>query len=225
MFKLNAEETRSLLRQPESGMGFQAVEATLRDNRVEAGIAYNAELLFLGNETQTPLQLHPYPAVLELAQTSGSEIRSLRVLTPGPAPTRSLSSVVRETHGLANKRGPAAEAPVGTTKAEEVFARFSAFQNDRRVAADNSLLPGSYATTWTDALKVATGAQAVARYALPNPTPAVYRFTITPKAGTDVQRGVVAPAHGQPGGGDEVIFPSGTAANTVTVPPAKLPAK
>jgi hypothetical protein len=48
-------------------------------------------------------------------------------------------------------------------------------------------------------------------------------FTIRPTKGTDIQRGTVEPANGQPGGGVEVIFTSGTTVNTVTLPPAKIP--
>lgn len=37
------------------------------------------------------------------------------------------------------------------TKSQENFVRFSAFQNDRRVLNDGSLLPGSYVTSERDA--------------------------------------------------------------------------
>lgn len=63
-----------------------------------------------------------------------------------------------------------------------------------------------------------TGAEAVARYALPNPSPASYRFTIGPDGGTELQKGVAEPAYGQPGGGVEVIVTAGTQPNTVTGP-------
>lgn len=80
------------------------------------------------------------------------------------------------------------------------------------------LLPGTYATTEADARNVKSGTDAVARYALPNPAPASCRFTITPRKDTPVQYGVVQPAHGQPGGGIEVIFTTGTQPRTVTGP-------
>ncbi len=40
MLKLNDSETRSLLAQPETGMGYQLVEVTLQDNETPQGIAY-----------------------------------------------------------------------------------------------------------------------------------------------------------------------------------------
>ncbi|MBI4263103.1 MAG: hypothetical protein HY657_01900 [Acidobacteria bacterium] len=110
-----------------------------------------------------------------------------------------------------------------TTKTGEVFVRFSAFQNDNRIREDGSLRPGTYATTEEDARNVKTGRDAVARYALSNPQPASYRFTIRPEIDTVIQKGIVQPAFEQPGGGVEVIFKDGAAPNTVTLPPDKIP--
>jgi len=221
MLRLSEAQTRSLLAQPETGMGYQEVEATLRDNRTEKGIVYNAELMFEGNESRNILKLASYPTVLKEARSAGDEIKSLRVLRVREG-VKSLST--RDASGVVKKSaGPAKDAPVEKTKADEVFKRFSAYENDRRVAADKSLLPGSYATTEDDAKNVKTGKDAVSRYALPNPEPASYVFTIKPKKDTDIQRGVVEPANGQPGLGVEVIFTNGTTANTVTLPPDKIP--
>jgi hypothetical protein len=105
---------------------------------------------------------------------------------------------------------------------EENFKRFSAYANDRRVTANGGLVPGTYATTEEDAKDVKTGRDAVKRYALPNPAPAVHVFTIYPPPGTSLQRGVAQSAYGQPGGGVEVIFVNGSPDNTVTGP-AQIP--
>jgi hypothetical protein len=108
-------------------------------------------------------------------------------------------------------------------QAEEKFKRFSAYANDRRVTASGALVPGTYATTEQDAAKhVKTGRDAVKRYALPNPAPAVHVFTIEPPLRTRLQRGVAQPAYGQPGGGVEVIFVNGSPDKTVTGP-AQIP--
>ena len=61
------------------------------------------------------------------------------------------------------KRGAAKDAPIETVENGEVFQRFSACANDRRVASDKSLLPGTYARTEADARFVRTGADAVAQ--------------------------------------------------------------
>ena len=221
MLRLNETQTRSLLAQPETGMGYQEVEVTHRDHKVEKGIVYNAELLFEGLETRNILHLtKSYSSVLKAASTAANDIASLRVLKTREG-LKSLST--RSASGVIQKNaGPAKEAPVEKTKANEVFKRFSAYDNDHRVTADKGLLPGSYATTEEDAKNVKSGKEAVERYALANPEPASYVYTIKPKKDTDIQRGIVEPANGQPGGGVEVIFTSGTTANTVTLPPDKI---
>jgi hypothetical protein len=218
MLRLSDTQMRSLLEQPETGMGYQEVEVTHRDNKTEKGIVYNAELLFEGNETQNVLKLMSYPNVLKTARSASDEIKSLRVLKSYETRRFLSAPTVRKAAA-----GSAKDASVEKTKADEVFKRFSAFENDHRVTADKGLLPGTYATTEEDAKNVKTGKDAVSRYALPNPDPASYVFTIKPKKDTDVQRGTVEAANGQPGGGVEIIFTSGTTANTVTLPPDKIP--
>ena len=85
------------------------------------------------------------------------------------------------------------------------FCRFSAFSNDRRILPDSTLLPGAYVTSVNDADHVNTGLSAVARYALPNNAPAIFRFdvTIRPEKPVRLMCGTVKPAHNQSGGGIE----------------------
>lgn len=80
MLKLDEAQTQSLLAQPETGMGYQEVEATLRNNQTEKGIVYNAELMFVGTESRHILKLASYPNVLKSARSAGDEIKSIRVL-------------------------------------------------------------------------------------------------------------------------------------------------
>jgi hypothetical protein len=213
MLKLNEGQTRELLAQPETGMGYQLVDATLSDNTTVRGVAYNAELLSLDNEPRVSVPT-PYRTLLESAKSASGRIKSLRVI---PRAGSTTFSMARES-SAAKPAGPAKDAADEKTTAGEVFKRFSAYQSDRRVLPDGSLDKGSFATTEDDARNVKTGADAVVRYALPNPSPASYRFTIRPDARTVLKKGVAAPAYGQPGGGVEVIFSNGTQPNTVTGP-------
>jgi hypothetical protein len=100
---------------------------------------------------------------LEGALQLAGDITTLRVVTRA----WQVSSFVQETTG--EEGGAASDAPVENTAGEEEFSRFCAFANDRRVTAKRGLLPGTYATTAADAAHVATGTQAVSRYALPIP--------------------------------------------------------
>ena len=223
MIFLNDSQTDYLLHRPESGMGFQFVEVTLKDGPRISGIAYNAEFILADGEPPEQLRHATHdPArrmilAMDDALHKAGDVTSIRVVTRA----WETPSVVRET--AEDESGPAADAPGETTAGEEEFKRFSAFANDRRVTANRGLLPGTYATTAADAARVATGRQAVARYALPNPTPAIHRFTIQPPAGTRFQRGIAQPAYGQPGGGVEVILTAGSPDKTVTLPPDIIP--
>ena len=134
-----------------------------------------------------------------------------------------VSTRVRESSSSTKSSSGASDAPEEELQEEEKFKRFSAYANDRRVTASGALVLGTYATTEKDAAKHGkTGRDAVKRYALPNPAPAVYVFTIDPPLRTNLNRGVAQPAYGQPGGGVEVIFVNGSPDKTVTGP-AQIP--
>ena len=217
---LNEDRQSELIAQPESGMGYQNVAIKLRNGETRYGTAFNAEFLLYSGESPHLLEKISEPSerllMLEENQLGfGEEIRSLRVL-PSEA---DVSTRVRESSSSREgSSGGASDAPVETLHEEENFKRFSAYANDRRVTANGGLLPGTYATTEEDAQNVKTGRDAVKRYALPNPAPAVHVFTIEPPLGTGLQRGVAQPAYGQPGGGVEVIFVNGSPDKTVTGP-------
>jgi hypothetical protein len=220
MIKLDVDFQVQLLKQPESGMGYQIVEAVTSGYKTKRGIAYNAELLLFDEEPRVLLKFD-YKTLLAGAKVSKDEIRSLHIVT-GATSTAS-AYVLKETSvGGEKKNRPAKDALIEMTKDREVFKRFSAYENDRRITSNGSLLPGTYATTEEDAQNAPTGKAAVARYALPNPKPASNVFTIKPRKDTLVQYGIVEPANGQPGGGVEVIFTTGTHAGTVTGP-EKIP--
>lgn len=216
MLRLSAPLANVLLAQPESGMGYQHVEVEMVTGLKRSGVAYNAELVLLEQEPRQQLRA-AYEALVKAATPSEGQVKAVRVVRPT---SRAVSAVQERMVKAA--LGEAKDAPVGETSPSEVFKRFSAFANDRRVQSDGSLSPGTYATTEADAKNVQTGSQAVARYALPNPEPASYVFTSRPAAKTAIQRGTVAPAYGQPGGGVEVIFTNGTQSET-TIGPIKIP--
>ncbi len=217
MFRLSDTETNQLLEEAETGMGYQLVEVTRRDNTMQRGFAYNAELVLVDTEPRRLMLADSYARLLEEAPGTVGEIKSIRVVGEGAS-----ILVADQVHDSDNPygalHGPASGAPFGTTRQGETFTRFSAYRNDRRITPAGRLRAGTYATTEQDAEHVKTGAEAVARYALANPQPASHVFTIHPSEGTVMQRGLVHPAHGQPGGGVEVIFTNGTQPKSVTGP-------
>lgn len=189
---LNEAQQRSLLSQPETGMGYQLVELTTLTFRKVVGVAYNAEVVLERNE---PEQRRLFLALASgiLLKSSGQEVREVRALSSAPAEFRAFM-LGEPKAAYASAHGPAKDAPVVATKAGEVFKRFSVYAHDHRIEADGSLKPGTYATTEADARQVRTGKEAVARYALPNPEPAVNVFTIRPVAATAIQYGIVQAA-------------------------------
>ncbi|MEA2235791.1 MAG: hypothetical protein QOC81_515 [Thermoanaerobaculia bacterium] len=198
-------------------MGYQVVDAITADFKTKRGIVFNAELLVLEEDRQAGrlVMLRVFASeALKTASGTAGRFRSLSVVKDH----RTTALSTREV-----KASGANEAPKGNSKEGDGFHRFSAFANDRRVTADRSLLPGSYATTEQDGNGIKTGEEAVERYALPNDDPASYRFTIKPEKDTRIQTGIVQPANGHQGGGVEVIFSDGTQKDTVTLPPTKLP--
>lgn len=164
---------QSLLEQPESGMGWQLVDARFAAAPPERMIALNAE--FLASESA---ELRSLAQRGELTSASLKQAaRQWRTVE-----VKSLSVVARSRSVREGRvaPGPAADAPETHSDTGDEFRRFSAFENDRRVTTDSGLLPGTYATTSEDGDLVETGMDAVARYALPNPMPAKYEFVIRP---------------------------------------------
>jgi len=149
--------------------------------------------------------------------------RSANAALNACGPTREKLLANSEVFAKAAKSAEAKDAPITVTSEGEVFKRFSPYPNDRRVTAGRGLVAGTFATTREDAdAHIKTGVDAVVRYALPEDKPASNVFTIRPAADTDLQRGTVAPANNQPGGGVEVIFviglPDGTVTGPITIP-------
>lgn len=196
---LNEDLQRELIAQPESGMGYQMLRSNyemakrVMEQRTTLSSYFIREsrLTFwrkLANRRSDCFMLERNELGL------GKEILSLRVLRS----EADVSTRVRERSSSTQSSSGASEAPAEQLQAEEKFKRFSAYANDRRVTANGGLLPGTYATTEQDAKHVKTGRDAVKRYALPNPAPAVSVLTIEPPQRTRLRRGVAQPAYGQP---------------------------
>lgn len=213
MDRIHPQVTEILLRQPETGMGWQLVEVVTPSGAADTVRVLNAEFLSSGvtsNLARESRSLEPR-APIRAALIEGRANTKVRALTRSQAVERGL--LLERKYG---QRGqPASEADPELSKLDEEFRRFSAFENDRRIAGDGSLLAGTYATTAVDAyLHIRTGMDAVRRYALPNPDPAVHRFWLRPHVQLKVQRGIAQPAYEQPGGGAEVIFVNGAPSRT-----------
>jgi hypothetical protein len=216
--------------QPEYAMGYQKVTATLDDGSSARGIVFNSQVFVKETEDSSLVVREEWSEVLKEAGKSTRSIKAVQLIPRPPetlrgvkriAMAKNATTLFNESYDFPAKSdvGPAKDAIETPSITGEVFKRFSAYADDRRVTEKKGLTNGTFATTKEDAdAFVNTGSDAVKRYALENKKPASNVFTIQPPEETSLKRGIVAPAYGEPGGGVEVIFVNGSPDGTVTGP-------
>jgi hypothetical protein len=254
MNRLTDELEAWLPTQQEFAMGYQRAYVTLSNKSIETGIVLNSQVFLRDNEIDgqfgkdftfllnAAFRESVYVKSVTLIPRPPESLKGVRQIAidrevfhilanrkiaesvhASEAGRAKLFNESRYFTALAATSG-AESAPLTLTEAGEVFKRFSAFANDKRITKGWGLTSGTFATTEIDAMNIHTGADAVARYSLPNNKPASNVFTITPPSDTNLKRGTSQPANGQPGGGVEVIFVQGTPDGTVK-PPYQIPDK
>lgn len=205
-YTLFKEEERQLLSQHETGMGYQIIEAVQRGSYNQAKfIVLNAEFaipMISGHERTIKNIFRDGSFKAALKATGRIHFSSIKVLSE--------DMIAQEP------TGGAIDNPKEQANGTEIFARLSAFEDDKRVDRTRKcLLPGSYTTTLDDylACKISND-NPVERYALPNELEIKYAFHIQPKSYDTLQRGKVQPANEKRGGGKEIYFEDGTSAET-----------
>jgi len=216
MIRIDPSWTSQLLELQETGMGYQIVELSTTALQGAPIVIVNADRALDDDEMRSRFGMtvergvHSN-ALARLASHEGGE--RVRLLHP---------TGFGRLRGTIAAKGTVDDAVPEMSARDERFLRFSAFADDRRILQDGTVLPGTYVTSYADGSTVTTGTEAVARYALPNPAPAVHRFHLKPPQVVRVRRGTVQPANGQPGGGDEVVLddgaPKGTRYQQDTIP-------
>ena len=153
---------RWLSTQPEYGMGYQKATATLDDGSTQTGLIFNSQVFIRQTEDSSLVVREEWNEILKEAGKSQRSIRSIRLI-PRPAETlrgvrriglrAGTRAILSESYepGRKPEPGPAKDAEETPTVAGEVFKRFSAYANDRRVTAKKGLTPGTFATTREDA--------------------------------------------------------------------------
>lgn len=221
------EELRIL---PETGMGFQLVEATFWGKPTQL-LVFNSEVAIDISE----LNLSPVEDISDILRNERSILNAMlgKVETIFSAPNLhsfKLISTRISTSSTSVPSAPIAATPSSLVKHvtlanNRVFHRFSAFNPDRRVdPTTGNFLPGTYATVDSEVPFVPSGFSAVGRFALPNNLPASHHYVIEASAGTKVSFGTVAPAFSQAGGGVEAFFSNAVInQQSPMMPPSKLP--
>ncbi len=218
MLKVSDEIQKKLLSLPESGMGFQVVDATFSDYSKKECVILNATLAEPTNNRSVQSVMESI-SLEEASRVSKYAYPSKEIIDVSLKTDMGMfkAYTLKEANGADNN-------PEERTKRHEEFVRFSRFENDMRIDRINKrALPLTYATTQEDAKYcLSNRIDPVARYALPGTLKVSYAFYIKPLENTPIKRGTVEPANNQPGGGAEVIFTKGTDNNTVSVPPQQL---
>lgn len=211
-YRLTVSQEHEFLRLPETGMGYQIIEAAKTGSYSrERYIVLNSEIAIEMNG------MEEYLISMVLLQGTEACKRNLEFIQLNSIQlinNKLFRDVVKEPENKKDKG--AIDNPVENANGEEVFVRLSAFDNDRRVDKENRCLrPGSFTTTEADYLVCKyLNDDPVERYALPNNDEIKWAFYIQPDKTDTLQRGTVQPANGKRGGGKEAYFDKGTAKGT-----------
>lgn len=222
MFSASSELTQSLIKLPESGLGYQFISATNRNDwQSHRYIVYNAELLLdldsSLHENFQKLRQHKFKATLANARPIDLSPSSLHTIS---WTDRKLVFIRQELQasnkGRHSGKVGAKAAPVKSANGLDKYVRLSAFENDKRIDVVNRcLLPGSFTTTEEDYRTcVRLSDYPNDRYALPNDEKILWAFYIRPTMDDKVQIGVAQPDFGKNGGGIEAYFDKGTKPHT-----------
>jgi hypothetical protein len=216
-FILSSRQQDQFLNLPETGMGYQIVEAQLAKSYSRSRyILLNAEVAVAldGNE-RFEIRTIIYEGLREIRVSAPTkELTNINLLNE--VQFRTSVSETKSSNGGAIRN--ASQRATGT----ERLARLSAFFEDKRIdTTRNCLRPGSFTTSVEDYLNCKnTNEEPNELYALPNGEKIEWIFYINPIAGDSYQRGIVEPVNNRRGGGEEYYFELGTSANTYA-PPAK----
>jgi hypothetical protein len=211
-FKLSAIQERELQNLPETGMGYQVLEASKTGSYTpEKFLVLNSEVVIemKGDETDDVRKVINEGILSVKTRSNLITLSSISVLNE-----RQFRSIINESKNE-RERG-AIESPVEHATGKENFVRLSAFDDDKRIDKINKCLrPGSYTTTEEDYLSCKnTLDDPIERYALPSNDKIQFAFLILPKDTDILQKGIVQPTNGKRGGGKEAYFVKGTAAGT-----------
>ena len=206
MYRIDEKLSARLAAAAESGMGYQLVRLEEQRQRSQEEVAhfvvFNAEWAIATSPDWRPINerdVWPFGEDVRYgrwAQVCVTEFSWNRQVQTGKAESfpYDFDELKVQTHGS-----------YPAVSGDEVFYRYSAFSDDRRLRSVEGVIPaGTYLTSHGDTRFAESGLGAVARYALPNPAPAIFRFAIGVPAGTKLMCGTASPNFGQSGGGVEL---------------------
>jgi len=222
IFKAWESDQSKFLSLPESGMGYQIIEAKLfRKTEKNRFVVYNSELIV---DLDSQFSDFKRKIIMEGYSTILSKVEKLLIETStiSLVPRKQITEYRLLTENKKKEKGRhsggkgAVDNPKEIASGGELFARLSAYENDKRIDfIKKKLKSGTFTTTNDDYnVCVKTNDDPIDRYALPNDETIKWTFYIQPKKDDIFQRGIVQPAFGHDGGGIEAYFEYGTSENT-----------
>jgi len=223
IFKAYPQFTQALLVLPETGMGYQILDAK-KFGIKNRFIVYNAELIidFDLNFTENKQQIlnESYESILSESSflylenpilLSRSIVRNERQLSESTFSEKK-GRHIGGTDAMFNDFIPVNRDIAKIAK----FVRLSAYSNDKRIDFERMRLKeGSFTTTESDCSDCKHfNDDPVDRYALPNDETIKWKFLIEPRKADRYRLGIVQPANKHDGGGIEAFFDYGTSDGT-----------
>ncbi len=222
IYKTYLSDTSKLLSLPETGMGYQVIEAQLtRSYITKKYVVYNSDLIIDLDDTflryNQLIKNRGYNSVFNESSRLNIRTESITVLSKSSiTESRYLTKLLIDNKKRNSGDNGAIDNPEQHSTGEEFFTRLSAYENDKRIDFENNKLrKGTYTTTFEDYVNcVVTHDDPIDRYALPNDEAIKWAFFVRPKKNDVFQSGIVQPAFGYIGGGMEAYFKDGTSNNT-----------
>jgi hypothetical protein len=222
IFRATQDLTNTLSTLPESGMGYQVIQATrLGGYWAQQFVVYNGQMLIELGDSFDRMRNQVVQEGFSAALRQSSEIRLVQSSISLLPKTARRSMMVENRFAAVGKGRHSGGVAAKNARPEyangfEMFVRLSAFENDIRIDFQNMRLkPQSYSTTEEDyRVCVKTADDPVDRYALPNNETIKWAFYIRPFKVDILQRGIVQPDFGKRGGGIEALFEKGTSNGT-----------
>lgn len=217
IYAFSKEQEDYFLNNPETGMGYQVIEATRAGTYLSNKYIILNSQIAIDFDTNVGLNIKKIinEGLLSIKMSAAkSHFSNIKVLSE-----KEFRATVNEP---TTNKGGAIDSEPGKANGTDVFVRLSAFKDDKRIdTMNNCLRPGSFTTTKKDYENCKSAKEnPIERYALPSDDEIKWTFLIIPKQGDILQKGIVQEAYGKKGGGEEAFFKNGTSKNTYS-PPAK----
>ena len=220
IFKAQSQFTQSLLSLPESGMGYQIIDAKRQGSyTTDRFIVYNSELIV---DYDNNFGSYKKQIVNESYAKMFSQSEFIALESPTLVRRSVLSNVRMFSESSMNTKGRHSggtgavdNAPI-YANGTDLFVRLSAYADDKRIdLVKMRLRDGTYTTTEADYLTCKRYNDVpVDRYALPNDETIKWAFFVKPKSYDKYRPGIVQPANNHNGGGIEALFDNGTSDGT-----------